>query len=55
MDQEVINRFIKGEATLDEVRKVLKWYYSDEADHFLSKKVEQLWENYKNPHDNTQF
>jgi transmembrane sensor len=55
VDQEVVNRFLKGDANQEEVREVLKWYYSDEADYILSEKVEQLWEEYKSPQGNTKF
>ena len=43
MDKETLNKFIKGEATAEEVRKVLKWYYSDEAEYVMTEKIEQLW------------
>jgi transmembrane sensor len=55
VDEDVINRFLKGEATLDEVRKVLKWYYSDDADYLLSEKVDQLWKDYQTPQGNSKF
>jgi len=43
VDKETLNNFIKGEATTEEVRKVLKWYYSDDADYAMTVKIEQLW------------
>ena len=43
MDQVILKRFIKGKATAEEVRKVLKWYYSDEAEYVMAEKIDKLW------------
>lgn len=47
MEKGIIKRFINGKASPEEVRKVLKWYYSDEVEYFLSEQIEEQWKNYK--------
>jgi ferric-dicitrate binding protein FerR (iron transport regulator) len=43
MDQQLLDRFFRGECTDAEQRKVLAWYLSGEADHELSQKIEASW------------
>jgi len=43
MDQQLLDRFFRGECTDGEQRKVLAWYLSGEADHELSQKIEASW------------
>jgi len=44
LEKAIIERFISGTASPDEVRKVLKWYYSDDAEHLMSENIEYLWQ-----------
>lgn len=55
MDKAIINRFIHGKASPEEVRKVLKWCYSDEAEYQMAEKIELLWHNEDNSQSSTSF
>ena len=47
MDQDLIKKFIEGGCNPEEVRAVLKWYQSEDADIQFSKEIENLIKKYE--------
>ena len=55
MDQKLLIKFLNGKASLEEVRKILKWYYSEEAEFLFSEKIEGLWHEERKSEANQHF
>jgi ferric-dicitrate binding protein FerR (iron transport regulator) len=43
MDQQLLDRFFRGECSAEEQSRVLSWYLSGEAEEELGKKIEAYW------------
>ena len=46
MDKELLNKFINGQCSEEEVNQILTWYYSSEADRFYTHQIDHLIEKY---------
>src|SRR5690554_6786451 len=44
MDESLLERFFKGECSLEEQKMIIDWYLSGKADEELSKKITAYWE-----------
>lgn len=43
MDESLLERFFKGECSLEEQKMVINWYLSGKADEELAKKITAYW------------
>ena len=44
MDESLLERFFKGECSIEEQKTIIDWYLSGKADQELSKKITAYWE-----------